>query len=396
MEAMSKGAVFEYIGDEVFAPLLGAYAWWLHEQAKRDGVTRLLFLARDGYMMQRAYQAVIPPEEQIPSRYMYASRRLFNLAAIRQLDETALHFLLGDHVEMPVGKYLERAGLNPRNFAAKLLETGFTDGPATVVTDALQPNLRRFFGLIEREVLAVAETERRLLKAYADSVADWDIEVCGVIDIGWHGSLQTSLRDVLGLEPSLLKGYYLGLHHGASHSEPDTRRAFLDESRPGDFIAYHRSLRRCVEIFELFFAETDGSIIGLNQDKSGAFRPVREIGGQTKETLADLASAQAAVMRRLERDGAPTDRAGAIRAISRLLSHPRPEEARYLGDIVHQEGFGGFGRQVRLARPRYTWKEYVHHLGELVWDVRKTFWRAGFIARLSHNSPFNDGPQSRS
>src|SRR5476649_956113 len=107
-------AVFELLGRQSLAPLLESLVLWLHEQAKQDGVTQLLFLARDGYMMQRAYQAVIPASQQIPNQYMYASRRLFNLAAIRQLDEAAMHFLIGDNVVMPVGRYLERAGLDPQ------------------------------------------------------------------------------------------------------------------------------------------------------------------------------------------------------------------------------------------------------------------------------------------
>jgi hypothetical protein len=375
-------AVFEGLGRHSLAPILQSLVLWLHEQALRDGVTQLLFLARDGYMVQRAYQAVIPEAQQIPNQYMYASRRLFNLAAIRQLDEAAMHFLIGDNVMMPVGRYLERAGLDPNDCMAEIVAAGFGQGINSLVLGGDEPKLRKLFSLLEKSVLGQAEQERQRLRLYADSLADWQNQTCGVVDIGWHGSLQASLRNVLDIDEADLHGYYLGLHLGARRRNTQPMGAYLDESRRGDFWTYHNTIRRCVEIFELFFAHTDGSIIGLRRTTSGTFEPVREARRLPAEVRDCLVAAQEAAIDELHKHPKHWSRRAVIREMTRLLSRPSASEARCLGNIPHQEGFGGFGRLAQLARPRYTLRGYLVHLPELIWDIRKTFWRRAFIVRL--------------
>ena len=375
-------AVFETLGRQSLAPLLQALVLWIHEQAKRDGVTQLLFLARDGYMVQRAYQAVIPKKQQIPNQYMYASRRLFNLAAIRQLDEAAMHFLIGDNVVMPVGRYLERSGLDPQECEAEIVAAGFGQGVESLVLANDEPKLRKLFSLLEKSVLAQAEIERRRLRLYADSLTDWNANRCGVFDIGWHGSLQASLRDVLDIDEKDLYGYYLGLHLGARRRSNQPMAAFLDESEYSDFWTYHNTIRRCVEIFELFFAHTDGSIIGLRRTSSGLFEPVREARILPLEVRDCLVAAQEAAIDKLRTTKKLWLRRAVMWEMARLLSRPSAEEARCLGNIPHQEGFGGFGRLAQLARPRYTLLGYFGHLPEFIWDVRKTFWRRAFLVRL--------------
>lgn len=382
----SQNGVFASLGREILAPLLEHYARWLHEQARRDGVNHLLFLARDGYMMQRAYQAVIPPGEQIANTYMFASRRLCNLAAIRSLDGPALRFLLGDHPVMPVARYLERVGLNAHLYQREVVQAGFADGIETIVTKHEATALRDLMMALERPVLAVAEAERRRLKAYADSLADWDTATCGVVDIGWHGSLQASLRQVLGLEPGSLQGYYLGLHYGVSRSGPDRRKAFLDESKPTEFWLYINTFRRCVELFELLFAEPAGSIVGLREGPEGTFAALREPDHDDTAARASLGAAQAGCLQVLQAGGSGIRRNEMLRRVRRLMGRPTAVEAAAIGDIVHQEGFGGHGRLEFLARPHYSLRGYLGHPRELVWDVRKAFWRRGFLVRLFDRS----------
>lgn len=372
--------VFEEAGVVAVAPLLYSFAHWLHLAARRDGVTKLLFLARDGYLLQQAYEAVIPSEEQVAHRYMYASRRLFNLAAIRELDEPALKFLIGDRVEMPVANYLRRAGLAPDEHRAAIVAAGFTD-EQTVVAAHDYGRLRQLILSLEKPVLAVAAGERRRLKAYADTLVDWDLDHCAVVDVGWHGSLQGSLVGVLGLPPASLRGYYLGLHFGSRKRGGVPREAFIDESRPNDFWLYQKTIRRCVEFFELCLSESEGSIYGLRQ-QGAAFVPLRESKSAAPAVTAGLRVLQAAAIGALASQPVDLRRQEAWRGVERLLSHPTSGQARCFGDIVHQEGFGGEGRLQSLAAPRYTLAGYIRHPFIFMADWRGAFWRRGFIARL--------------
>lgn len=371
--------VFAEIGREVLGPTLQSFALWLHSEAKRDGIEQLFFLARDGYMMQKAYRAAIPASEQIPNHYMFASRRLFNFAAITRIDERALKLLMGDRVEMPVEQYLLRIGLDALDCAAELEAAGFA-GPDEMVRGGWD-RLEQLFRSLEGPIVQAAADERRLVLRYADCLADWDGSVCGVVDIGWHGSLQASLRDVLGLPEGHLRGYYFGLHASADkHGE--RMKAFLDERKLSDLYTSWRTFRRCREIFELFFIGREGSIIGLEELAPGQFKAVQAAILKSESILQGVELMQTEAIRSIKSTQTPLRRSIVRARLRRLLSWPTRSQAIALGDVVHQEGFGGYGRLAHIARPRRSLRGYLLRPTELIYEYRKTFWRPGFIARL--------------
>ncbi len=369
------------------APLLESFVLWLHREATRDGVQQLFFLARDGYMLQRAYQIVVPASEQIPSQYMYASRRLFNFASIQVMDARALHFLVGDRVEMPVMQYLRRIGLDTIECEAELLAAGFDAGKESIVRFHDRAKLRRLFMLLEPHILDHAAKERTRLLRYLGSLGDWDDVVNGVVDAGWHGTLQNSLRDILELPAGMLRGYYFGLHRSAGRREKASMSAYLNESRLSDFMYYQDTVKRCMEIPELFFAETANSIVGIQESADGTFSPVRQGGGMSKEHKAQIERLQAATLAGLRRHdlSGGVSRPAAIAIFRRLMIRPTLNEAYALGELEHQEGFGGFGKHAALARPRYSVWGYVRHPLAFYVDLKSAFWRRGFLTRLIAN-----------
>jgi hypothetical protein len=367
------------MGRETLAPLLHDFVRWLHETARADGVQRLLFLARDGYMLQRAYQAVIPAAEQLPNQYVFASRRLFNFPAIQRVDEVVLEFLMGDRVEMPVREYLARIGLDDEAALREPVRAaGFTGLGAMVRRDD-EGKLRGLFMSLEPQIVQAAQLERRRLVAYVEDLADWHRERVGVIDIGWHGSLQVSLRRMLGLPAEQLFGYYFGLERGVRARRTERMRAYLDEEIWRDVWTCWRTFRRCREIFEVLLSEQDGSIIGLRQ-RGRRFTAVRDAYAMPVNAAARLRLLQESAMAALPQSA--MSRGEVRRRLRRLLSRPSVEQAVALGDIPHMEGFGGYGRLEAIARPRRRRVGYVQHPGDLVWELRKTFWRSGFMRRL--------------
>jgi hypothetical protein len=372
------------LGGQMLAPLLRSFALWLHEKATRDGVRQLFFLARDGYMMQRVYREVIPAEQQIANHYMYASRRLFNFAAIRRLDDRALYFLCGDRDEMPLSEYLRRIGLDTLDCDEQIRQVGFEAGAKSVVRRRDHTKLRQLFCLLEPNILAQAEAERNLLRRYAESLADWDSQRCAVVDAGWHGTLQHSLSDVLELPAGALRGYYFGLHRFSRRINDKATSAYLEESRVRDFVPYRNTVRRCVEVFELLFAETQSSIVGLEELPDGTVGAVRGGIVMPKQSQLKLAQIQDSAIKALRTGASPTmSRNEVVAALSRLMTNPSLGEVTLLGDIEHQSGFGERGKIAPLARPRYGVFGYLMRPFQLVADWRQAFWRRGFWVRLT-------------
>jgi len=371
------------MGSRIFGPFLRSYVLWLHRSAKRDGIERLVFFARDGYLMQQMYKRVIPLDEQLPSVYMYSSRRLFNVAAIEELNPRVLKFLTSDRVEMPVRLYLERIGIDADFSDEQLVEFGFEEGLDTIVRAEMIPQLKRFFLSIEDEILTHVRAERRKLLEYADGVADWWGEKCAVVDVGWHGTLQESLTKVLGMPAGSLQGYYLGLVRSARKDRDQPMSAFLDESRVSDYLLYRFAVNRCVDLYELLFSEMAGSIIALDKDGKGGFLPVREPFNGALEQYAVIEQIQQEILAQ----GSMHNLVAAVRRLVswlplvRLLSFPTLNEARRLGDIFQRSGFGRYGEVGYLAMPMHNLRYYLRHPFAYTKELRSVYWQRGFALR---------------
>ena len=50
---MKKEDVFNKTSKEILAPALNDFVLWILRKAQRNGIRRLYFLARDGYLMYR-------------------------------------------------------------------------------------------------------------------------------------------------------------------------------------------------------------------------------------------------------------------------------------------------------------------------------------------------------
>lgn len=68
------GSYWERFGYEFAGPFVYAYACWIKDYVARNSdITDLVFVARDGYLLQKAY-GMIDPDSRVRSHYVYAPR----------------------------------------------------------------------------------------------------------------------------------------------------------------------------------------------------------------------------------------------------------------------------------------------------------------------------------
>lgn len=101
----------ERLGFSVIGPLLTAFAVWLHETYGKDGTNRLVFLARDMYLVRQIYQELYGQETD----YLKVSRRSLCPALLqRPMNEEGIA-LLADALPrqvMTVGQVLDFCGFD--------------------------------------------------------------------------------------------------------------------------------------------------------------------------------------------------------------------------------------------------------------------------------------------
>lgn len=338
-------------GESWGAVVLGAFVRWLEARVRQHRLTHLLFCARDGWLPYRVWQAAgCQTRTGIEASYVYVSRRSLNLAEAAmdtgrgQLSDASLMRLgAGD---LPVQTLLARSGLlrchalvadAVREFGGLEQRVASPDGTA------------RFRALLirhQREVLEALQPFLAAAEGYVHAAAPATGRV-GVVDIGWHGTLQSSLARLLARRATrpVLFGMYFGLWPRAQRLRPVTgwmEGCFTNDFRPFE---EQSGLHNAVALLENLNLAPHGSTMGYRL-VGGVWTPLlQEVDEVQHRTLiAPFQDATVDTVARLFVEGSKTaveelDPRAGLAAIERVALSPTHEERVVLGAIRHASEF---------------------------------------------------------
>ncbi|MFP4979468.1 HAD family hydrolase [Paenibacillus sp. CN-4] len=398
---VDAGGSFWYrFGYETIGVLLYGFVHWVKSKAEQDGAEQLFFLSRDGYIMKQVYDIITAGDpDALPAAYIYASRRAYNFPAVADLGEENLRFLLSYSADLTVAQYLERVGLRSADYESQARQAGFRSLADRVGSEKEQMQIRTLYSLIEQDILAAAADERVRLARYLKQTGMLDCSRPAIVDIGWHGTMQQALDQVLkliGQGDTQISGYYLGTFAKAHaiKSKGHQMNGFLcDTGLPEQREAV---ILKCVELFEFLFTAPHGSVTGF-QEKDGKMEPVFDPNDNDDQKLEaarlmhegvldfvrDMQSISAAL--ELPLSVSPDL---AIAPIARVLHSPTRLEADKIGDLTHAKGFGDVYVSHALAKP----PERVFSpkgLKQLQFGFRRSLWKEGYKRRVpEYHLPF--------
>lgn len=362
--AEDKG-FWEEFGYATVGPLFVGFTEWLIDEARRRRLDALYFLAREGRIMQLVYDKLAGAADTAvrETHYLYGSRRALNIAAIHKLDDDHIAFLSSGISMLTAAQFVERAGIDWRAHPDAFKAAGFDSPHQDVRTGADYACLRRLFAELEGPICANAQQERDVLLDYLRASGLTAGRKVGLVDVGWHGTMQRSLTNMLrdaGDCPDIV-GLYLGTHAFAP------KLGLIDESYPhdgylfrgGEPDSYRRLVWEGVEVVELLFAATEGTIVRVERERDGEFRPVRAATDCEPYRVDSVRRMQSGAMEFVDdylalKSRFPElklTRDAAVAELKRLLRHPSAAEARHIGDIPHGEGFGSVYARRLLAIP---------------------------------------------
>ncbi|MCC8555724.1 rhamnan synthesis F family protein [Xanthomonas hortorum] len=199
------------LGYLVIGPLIFDYLAWLIRMAKQGSIETILFLSREGHLLEQGFQLVrqtSPSLQQLHGKYLLASRRGTGTPSLHAPDDLAL--LLDSTYTGPLGNLMQaRLG----DAAAHILERRL--GQSVMQRDVYLPEMHaELLELIAPaidELLALAETERTAYLHYWGATAGNGTAM--VADIGYSGSIQANLARLTG-QP--LGGAYFALNGRAT------------------------------------------------------------------------------------------------------------------------------------------------------------------------------------
>lgn len=294
----SDATVICEVASSVAAPAIVAYVTWILQSAKQEGLQRLYFLARDGEILLKVARLLAPqlyPEVEL--RYLYASRQALRLPAMTELNETVLNWIFEPSTILTIEAIWMRVGLQPEAFETRLTSWGFPRSTWQRNLSVVErEQVRSFFSScreIRTAISAIAQQERAILHAYLKQEDVLSEQRCGMVDLGWRGSLQAALETVLQpLTPNLPTWYYFGLLR-TTPLQGKAQGFFFDHLKQTGFY----SVAHCaIPMMEIFCAGTHGTTLGYAQLTNQAVLPKLKEQENTIVNNWGLPSLQEAVL----------------------------------------------------------------------------------------------------
>lgn len=259
------------------SPVFYSYVSWVLDEAYRRNMQTLYFLARDGYVLQKIAQMICQKKGiPITCRYLYCSRASLRMPSYHLIGEEAydLIFLGGYHVT--VRSFFERAGIPRAAWKQILEEADFSDIKCDGalwerVLDRRQTELCKKKLKKSRSFRAwVLHNSRQAYQAAIGYLVQEGLgsqEQTAIVDSGWTGSMQRSLRQLL--ESAGYKGRITGFYFGLFQQQK--------EVRDGVYLSWYFSAGRqkmnrilfCNNLLECFLAAPHGMTTGyeMRQDQ---------------------------------------------------------------------------------------------------------------------------------
>lgn len=376
---------FPEVGYEAQGPVLYGYINWLQEQFKKDGIEKVFFLARDGQLMQKAYQKLSRP---IANEYMYASRKaliipsLWMTPSVQEIKDAMFWGKYGT-----ISSFMKKIGLVPDQFAKDFNEAGFLLNKIYEY-DTLWENTD-FFEVFEKKIkqdmIAHSYKAYDLLLQYLNQI-DFSGKVA-VVDIGWFGHMQGALEKIVKAAhiPVEIHGYYLGLKTESSILNHFQAKGYLFDGNHHQWLEREESTFNA--IVELFFTADHGTTKGY-AERQGTIIPVlgkwEYSESPYKEDFMAIQACQMGALAFVDdmiaaKNYSPFNLNPVIVFANwlQLGVNPSSQIAKFLGDLHFMDD------DVQcLANPEKKRLDYFCHPYLFLKEIRNVLWRRGFLIRV--------------
>jgi predicted HAD superfamily hydrolase len=276
------------IGASVVGPLLTAYVAWVLQHARRTGIERLYFVARDGRILLKVAEELASGKPDMPElRYLYGSRQAWWLPSVTSISREDLGFLFLHGQSSAPRHDLRRLNIDAEEVADVLERNGF---PRERWDEQLhtEEEIERFWKVVQDpraadRILANAAEARDVALHYFRQEGLLADSKWALVDSGWTLRTQGALRKILASAgQEYTRGYYLGLlRNRISARQYGQCHAFLLEDsphfqRPGRYIFQNLPL-----IDQVFTMSEEGSTQGY-----------RKLDGQIVPTLGAVTQSE--------------------------------------------------------------------------------------------------------
>ncbi len=304
LEAENQGGcspLYTY-GYNVLAPLLGAFIQGIAEQCLTNGLNRLYFFSREGWLLEKIWNVVAPvvfPLADLPQvSYLYVSRMALAGASCAHQGLTRTN---ADIVFLPAGNRDFRDvcrifSLDPDPLRSLLAHHQLAlDTPLNPGYTGFEPQKRLYFyGLLDdpefqEEIRCQCAAAGHALESYLEQEDFFAHRSVALVDIGWLGTIQRFLFDAIKHRSDVpsCQGFLLAATRGIEYPTTLNNRIdgiLYDRNR---FDLAGSSILHVRDLFEEACRAPHPTLNGYRLDDSGQcrliFRDRQDAAGRAEE-----------------------------------------------------------------------------------------------------------------
>lgn len=255
------------LGFELTGPLAAMMAMHTRELADEIGANKIVFMARDGRIIKKAFDRLYPDklnERRYDSEYLHLSRSTVIPATFEHpLSSNDIYFLIeGLHLQQKtVSYFVKKANLDIDDKTVVAVTQTYFDSLETIPVMEDLGKLARMFGELSAEIYAANEPNRQALESYLQQYDLLEQESVLFVDVGWMLNIQSRLDRFMKAIGSTAKvmGSYVGSRDRINKSI--AHASLLFDS--GDPYMYANFLEENVTLFEVLFSAPEPSAASL-------------------------------------------------------------------------------------------------------------------------------------
>lgn len=383
----SNSSNFYYdFGYSNFGPLLYGFCIWLKENVKKNDIDNIYFLARDGYIIKKAYEKIFGKQDNI--YYLEASRRSLRVPYLSQknsIDEMLDELPLPRQTNMI--QIFDALGIELDLYSDKIKESGYSIESFYLREKVLkEEGFKNLISSIKDDIIANSISENEALKNYLEK--NNFSKRNAIVDIGWGGSMQKYLRNIFdnlpGYENKELIGFYFGLTEKAKGnlSSRNIANAYVFDNYN---FSSEELERPFVGLFESLFLEPKGSVKKYHintenlveryqyeyiDDSGKVLDDVDKIHNIQQGALGFIEEYMSTAVSRYSK----MDSEAAFKNLFSVGINPKLDQLEKLGSIV----FFNNGFKEQLAKPDCILKYLISPM-KFKKDFLNSQWKTGFL-----------------
>ena len=252
-----KKSYYYKFGYALIGPIVFYFSLWLLNELQHNEIKDVFFFSRDGYVLKKAFDSI--NNSSVKSHYLYVSRKAIKIPSLQFIKsyDDILKFIPASKI-LTVKTFFSDLGLNVYNYL-NLLEEYDLSPETEIFRQQLvkNPSYKKIFDTIKKDVILNSSNEYRNLSSYLQQ--EHLIGKIGVVDIGWHASMQYYLEN-LPLQKQLgfdLMGFYVGLN--SKHKVVPHAEGFIKDKGSAEYCDSPLSF---IGLIESVFLAREGSVTG--------------------------------------------------------------------------------------------------------------------------------------